>query len=227
VSRPPGGWEPPPEPPTLAPGIVHIWRADLDGLSYTSEVLSAAELARAERFRFEVDRRRWKSARTVLRMLLAMYLGIGPRSVEITTGEHGKPTLNTSHLQFNLSHSEGLALYAFAIDNPVGIDVEVAGRPIDEAAVALAIPSDPGATRVKVFRESERQRELLRVWVRNEAVLKCLGTGLGAAPDHADVSGLWLVDLDVGSWPAAALAVAEPPRCVRTWEWSWPLRTLW
>ena len=39
-------------------------------------------------------------------------------------------------LCFNLSHSGASALYAFAADGPVGVDVEVARRPLD--AVALA-----------------------------------------------------------------------------------------
>lgn len=45
-------------------------------------------------------------------------------------------TPSSSRLSFNLSHSEGLALYAFAADTFVGADVEVTRRPIDEPAIA-------------------------------------------------------------------------------------------
>jgi 4'-phosphopantetheinyl transferase len=228
VSSPTAQWASAPEQPTLAPGIVHVWRADLDSPLDEAEVLSTAELARAERFRFEIDRRRWMCARTILRVLLGRYLTIDPHTVEITTGEHGKPTLlprkaepieNASRLQFNISHSDAVALYAFAIDNTVGIDVEVARRPIDEAAIAWAILSDREGTRIRALIAPERERELLRAWVRTEAVLKCLGTGLGAGLEHADPRGLWLVDIDAGSRSAAALAVANPPHCLRTWKW--------
>ncbi len=194
-------------------------------------MLTGSELARAERFRFELDRKRWTRARTILRSLLGTYLGLDPHIVEITAGDHGKPTLvpqrtesigNASRLQFNLSHSGDLVLYAFAIDNPVGVDVEVARGPIDEASFPWAIVGEHEAARLRAFRGVGQQRELLRAWVRTEAALKCRGTGLGAGlqGDDADSHPLWLVDLDVGSRAAAALAVTEAPARVRVWEWS-------
>jgi len=98
---------------------VHVWRADLnappDKLSKLLPVLDGTERSRAERFVFDKDRTRFIVARSVLRLLAARYLDGSPEEVEFTYGPQGKPALRQhSHLHFNLAHSDGLALYAFA-----------------------------------------------------------------------------------------------------------------
>ena len=63
-------WRRPHGFPDLPAGEVHVWRAWLDGVSRADGVmdgLSADERARAERFVFERDRRRFAVARSILR----------------------------------------------------------------------------------------------------------------------------------------------------------------
>jgi 4'-phosphopantetheinyl transferase len=218
-----------PGPSQLAPGVIHVWRADLDHAVEGADLLTSSERDRAAQYRFEADRKRWTSSRSILRRLLGIYLGEDPRLVSIGVGEHGKPELlprrappidAPSPLQFNLSHSGSLALYAFAIDNPVGVDVELASRLVDPAAIARSIPGIGDAVRLAELEEPERSREVLRVWVRTEAALKCRGTGLAAQAQHTVPHEPWVVDLDVGAESAAALAAANPPAGLRTFEWG-------
>ena len=223
-------WGPGPERPIVAPGIVHVWRAGLDGPPCRGQILTSSELARAERFRFELDRRRWTRARTILRSLLGTYLGLHPRAVEIAPGDHGKPTWphkgssqsatpracnSTSH-----TRTTSRSTHSRSTTPSGSISRSPAGRSMQQRS-----PGDLGRARggtVRAFRGVKQQRELLRAWVRTEAALKCLGTGLSAGLQggDADPHPLWLVDLDVGSRAAAALAVAEAPARVRLWEWS-------
>jgi 4'-phosphopantetheinyl transferase len=220
-------WEQALEQHRLRPGIVDLWRADLTRSSIDgAKLLSEAELRRAERFHFAADRSRWTRARGILRTLLGGYLGLDPRAVEFTMGPRGKPALHTrmatsrdgEQIQFNVSHAGETALYAFAVNCSIGIDIEFAGRLTDECALAETVFGADEASRLRTLGQLEREREFLRMWVRHEAMLKCLGLGLGDRIADRDRAGLWLLDLDVGPRGVAALALGGQPLGVRTWE---------
>jgi 4'-phosphopantetheinyl transferase len=189
----------------LVLGTVHVWRADLDRETHLSAVLSPEERDRAARFRFEVDRLRWTRARSVLRHLLGSYLGREPDAIDFASGRHGKPALaGEEGIDFNLSHSGGTALLAFAIENPVGVDVEVAERSRDMLGVAARAFGRDELERLQALPPAEREGEFLRLWVRHEAALKCRGDRLGAPPKF---DGLSMHDLEVGPGAAAAVAL--------------------
>src|SRR5436190_17404897 len=108
---------------------VHIWaiwlRAPREVSSAYRSLLLAEETDRADRFAFDHLRRRYEVSQGALRLLLAHYLKCHPREVAFTFGPKGKPAIRgTSRLRFNLSHSVDLALYAFASDCEIGVDVE-------------------------------------------------------------------------------------------------------
>src|SRR5947209_3169719 len=88
-------------------------------------LLSREEAARADRFAFENLRRSYELSQGALRLLLSYYLDCHPRDVEFTIGPRGKPALRGySRIRFNMSHSGGLAMYAFIADCEIGLDVE-------------------------------------------------------------------------------------------------------
>ncbi len=228
----------------LGEGTVDVWVADLDavGARY-DELLSDEERARAGRFLRERNGRRWAHARGVLRALLGEYLRSDPRALRFATGAHGKPELARARVKpplptdarepeppdpagephFNLAHSGGVALYAVARGRPVGVDVEVAGRRIDVLAVATRALGPATAKRLGALHVEAREREFLREWVRHEAALKCLGTGLaGGSETDADGRRPWVAELDLRRWTAtaaAAVATMGEPAEVRFWEW--------
>jgi 4'-phosphopantetheinyl transferase len=213
-----------------------VWRADLAELADDlGELLSPAERTRAERFAHERDRLLWTRAHGVLRQLLGRYLERDPRALSFTTVAHGKPALlddpprspatsrriaaRPAGLSFNLSHSGHLALYAFSAIGPVGVDVEVARRPIDELAIAARAFNPAQVRRLAVLDPLTREREFRRAWVRHEAALKCRGTGIGGAAGQASGGEPWIAELDLGPRAAGAVAVGRPPRELRCWDW--------
>jgi 4'-phosphopantetheinyl transferase len=230
-------WAPGPARPLLAEGAVHVWRAEFATVDdELLELLSPDECARAERLSHKRDAQLWARSRGVLRALLASYLQVDGRALRFATGAHGKPTLlpvehqpappaptatsRAAPLSFNLSHSGGLAVYAFAPTAAIGIDVELARRPIDVLAVAARAFGPAEAARLEGLDRTTREREFLQAWVRHEAELKCLGVGIGGAQE-ADVSGRrpWIAELEVAPRAAAAVAVETPPHELRCWDW--------
>ena len=148
--------------------------------------LSPADVARAGRYRYPEDARRFAAARGWLRHVLGAELGIDAAGVELVEGS-GKPRLaGGADLRFNLSHAGELAVIATA-GSEVGIDVEhLAGarRALEAAPVACtpaeteALAGLPGAARTEAF---------LRMWTAKEAYLKARGVGLSVSPARVEV----------------------------------------
>lgn len=186
-------------PPGI-PGIqlraneVHIWKARLDlGIpSHHSAFLSNPEQERAARFRFAKDRDHFMLARVILRQLLGGYLGEPAQNVVIEILKHGKPTLTTSaklsSLRFNLSHSHGLALFAFCLEHEVGVDLEK----IRPAAALEGIENNFFSPRERKELASLplalRTEGFFLGWTRKEAYVKAQGEGLQTSLESFDVS---------------------------------------
>jgi 4'-phosphopantetheinyl transferase len=237
-TSPEAGWPQGPSRPRLADGAVHVWRADLATASVTDlvDVLSDEERARARRFVNERDGELWQLSRCLLRVLLGRYVQREPASLRFLTGEHGKPELvreaeepttsveqssaSASSVSFNMSHSGALVLYAFSSVGSVGVDVEVARRPIDEVAVAARMLGAEQARRLQALDPRSRRAQFLRAWTRHEAELKCLGVGIGGTRADAGAHSPWLAELDLGPDAAAAVAAERPAAELSCWEWS-------
>src|SRR6266480_7359093 len=86
-------WQRGPVSPEISLNDVHIWRVGLDvpwSWSF-DEALSLDDRMRADRFRFESDRRRFCVARASLRLILGRYLKAKPGRLQLDLGEYGKP----------------------------------------------------------------------------------------------------------------------------------------
>jgi 4'-phosphopantetheinyl transferase len=180
----------------IADGTVEVVSTRLDaGVAAIGELalcLSEEERLRAGRFVFERDRRRFIAGRARLRQLLASRLGVRPEAVAFSYGPRGKPALLQkfagSDLRFNVSHSEDVAVYAFARGREVGIDVE-AVRAIDHAdAIAARFFSVRENKAYSTLDPRDRPVGFFNCWTRKEAFIKAIGEGLSHPLDSFDVS---------------------------------------
>ena len=86
----------------------------------------ADELTRANRFHFTKDRNHFVVARGLLRNLLAAYLGVNCAELRFSYGAQGKPFLlldGQAQINFNISHSDGRAAFAFTRGRDLGVDL--------------------------------------------------------------------------------------------------------
>jgi 4'-phosphopantetheinyl transferase len=215
-------WGPPPNAPVLSDADVHVWAAPLDLPAAQTHALASLlapdEQTRAARFHFAKDRDHFTASRGLLRTMLGRYLRIDPRLVQFSYGSHGKPTLGGPHasapLRFNVSHTKGMALFAFTRTRELGVDLEQI-RPIDEAEqIAERFFS---AQENSVFRRLDRsvlEVAFFNCWTRKEAYIKARGEGLSLPLDQFDVT------LAPGD-PALLLATRPDPEEARRWKlWS-------
>ena len=172
---------------------VHLWWLDLDDHHHCSdlEVLDASEHARAARLRFDHHRRRFITHRAWLRRLLGLYLKRAPAAIEFSLTGNDKPVLAAgtvaTDLQFNLSHSDSLALCAIARGSAVGVDIE-RRRAIKDALDIGARHFGP--REFAWLRDGAAHQLMARffaVWTRKEAFIKATGEGLSRALASFDV----------------------------------------
>lgn len=212
-------WQRPPAASVPAVGHCDVWRIDLDAVEGVGPALQgegpldAAELARAARFAFERDRRRFVAARLALRRILGMALGRDPAALVIEAPPLHRPRLaGDSGLDFNLSHSGRLALVAVGQAAPLGVDVEEWRSVPDAAALAarLFTPRECAAL------AADPRAAFLTCWTRKEAVLKSTGLGLSVEPRTVEV-GATPGPLELGfAGGGSAGSGGEVPLCVHS-----------
>jgi len=245
-------WGFPPATVLLANDEVHVWRASLDEpvsqLNGFLGTLAADERSRAERFYFQKDRERFIAARGVLRAILGFYLERAPESLSFCYGSHGKPALTSAHagdaLRFNMSHSNGVALYAITRDRDVGIDLELIRGDLEVEEIAERFFSRPEIATLRALPTNVRRSAFFLCWTRKEAYIKARGQGLSLPLDQFEVSltpgepaellrtrpdsdeaRRWsLRELTLASGYAAALAVAGRGSALSCWQWPSALR---
>jgi 4'-phosphopantetheinyl transferase len=217
---PPGKLDRPPAAGTaisLPPiaGAVELWWFALDRPAdeavALARTLSSEEVARAQRFGTESLRQRWIVGRATLRQLLAQALGIAPSEVALVRGRRGRPQLVVPSLDFNVSHTCGMALVGIAATPHagmrIGVDVEHAQRRINADGLSRKFLSEREQAALAPLPAEERRRGFLRLWTCKEAMSKATGDALAAPFRRLDV-------VQVGG---LALTAGPPPYSPADW----------
>jgi 4'-phosphopantetheinyl transferase len=225
---------------------VHVWCASLlwpaRHIQQIRLLLTPDEQARADRFYFEEHRQRFIAGRGILRKLLGHYLNLKPETLRFAYSSYGKPTLaapEASSLQFNVSHSADLALYAVTQRRQIGVDIEHV-RPVTDIQQIVERFFSP-QEQVEWLRLPVEQQEIgfFNCWTRKEAYIKAKGQGLSLPLEQFDVSltpgqPVKLLadrhDQDIANWSletlepgpgyTGALVVEAPPYKLKCWRWS-------
>jgi 4'-phosphopantetheinyl transferase len=174
---------------------VHVWTIRLETSARARaeflSTLSASERARLEALRGEELSGRYALFHGALRALLEGYTGEPAAQIVLRRDGNGKPRLSgPTRLKFNMSDSGGIAVYAFALDCAVGVDVE-AIRPLrDDRLRAIARVAFCAAETAELWSlpPGERLPAFYRGWTRKEAYVKAVGEGLSMPLDRVRVS---------------------------------------
>jgi 4'-phosphopantetheinyl transferase len=160
---------------------MHLWRARLDtNAKHEQElhvVLNADELARANKFVLPLHKQRYVMARGILRNILAWYLDCAPEVIQFSYGDMGKPYIANTTIQFNVSHSHQMAVYAITKNVCVGVDIEKIEENFKES-VAKRYFSPQEYASLMALSEVRRVAAFYQIWSCKEALIKALGVGL-------------------------------------------------
>ncbi len=200
---------------TPALWLVPLW-APPDRQAVLEAMLDPHEQERLRQFAFPWLRTRYAVAHAALRTVAARCLGTAPTDVRWATGPYGKPFPAGSGLELNLSHAGDWGMIAVGHRCPVGVDIEaiVPGRAGPEMIRAVTSTAERAAFAALPVRE--HPRAFFRLWVRKEAVIKALGTGLSRPLDTIDVP------LAAEAPPGGVVLRPSPAPGVRWWLWDVP-----
>jgi 4'-phosphopantetheinyl transferase len=222
---------PPPRPPPLGAGAIHVWTVAAGGdAAGDLALLDAAERARAARFVRAADRAGFVRAHAAVRRVLAGYAGGDPAALAFAEGPWGKPALSgpaaAAGLAFNLTHSGGCVLIAVARARAVGIDVEAMRPRADAAAIARRMIGEAAAAALAGLDGTARDEVFLRWWTAQEAAIKALGSALAVGRAAAQVAlsagrpGCVWADPALAPFGLGMAALPAPPGHVATLAWA-------
>ena len=188
-------WLPAPDPVPPLGAVVHVWAVELDALAVDASLwhsrLSPAEQARAARFKFARDQRRYTIAHAALRDILSGYANTDPANLQFNNGPNGKPKLGSpvdaNSIEFNLSHSHERALIAVNQEYEIGIDLEFAKPDFDFLNIACHFFTEPEVTALRALPAGLQREAFYKCWTSKEAFLKAKGTGLSGKLDEVDI----------------------------------------
>jgi len=216
-------WQTTQSAPPLEPDEVHVWRVFLDWpqamLHQALSILSPEEKKRAERFVLDLHRSQFIVSHAALRHILSRYINQPAAVINFTQGTHGKPYLLQPDVQFNMSDSKQLALYAITKNREVGIDIEWMRPDIDRMGIAKRFFALQEQQQLRALPQAQQLTGFYQCWARKEAYIKVIGQGLSFPLANFSVSlqpdgfnNLLSVNDDteeVKRWSLGSIAVAE------------------
>ena len=175
---------------------IHLWWISLDvseeKLQNLIALLSESEKIKADRFKFPQHQRRYQAVHGILRIILSRYLNIDPTQINFTHSDRGKPYLtddcNSVNLQFNLSHSENMAIVGISRDRRIGVDLEKM-RPMENAEQLAE--RFFCASEYDLFAQTipeERDQLFFQLWTAKEAYLKATGEGISGGLNQVEIA---------------------------------------
>ena len=179
----------------LKPGDTHVYHVKIDLpeiiVREYETLLSPQEKMRATRFHFKRDRNRYIVGRGLLKKFLARYLKTTPGKIWIRYSKNGKPFLFSAraneNVQFNLSHSEDCALYAFTYSDAIGVDIEKIQDFPGMLSIAKRFFSDRECEMINALPRDDQITTFYTFWTSMEAIAKLTGNGLRQAVEKHEV----------------------------------------
>lgn len=205
---------------------IHLWFAFpgdfADAGVSARRILSPGEIARMERLRSAEGRRLFMASHLLARTTLSLYWPCAPEEWRFVANPYGKPLLDPQMgpvpLQFSLSHTAGLAVFALTQGAAIGVDAETVRRSVKALKLSRRFFSPEETEQLRKL-PLKRTSYFFYYWTLKESCLKALGRGLSLsletaafrlsedAPCRIEFSGNDLQDPE--AWRFALLEPAE------------------
>jgi len=180
----------------LGENDIHVWVSYLNlhqaKLKHLYPLLSNEEKERSERFKFYKHRKNFIASHGFLHAVLSYYIDTPAEDIQFSHGEKGKPFIpeeqNPQNIQFNLSHSNSMAVLAVCKNQQLGIDIEFKEKKADWQGIIKRFYTQNEQDAIFKLTEETQKDAFFQVWTRKEAHMKVTGKGMSLAPTQFEVS---------------------------------------
>ena len=175
---------------------MHVWIIGNDiSIPYNNMIgiLCAEEKIKASSFVFEKDKVNFVKTRFCIRMALSYYLNLELKEINFVYNKYDKPRINPTisniPINFSISHSNGLIVFAFQQNQEIGVDIEyVDNNKIDDLLYDESILSIEEIELIKSEQSDCREKLFYKLWTCKESYLKALGIGLNMPLNHIRIA---------------------------------------
>lgn len=228
----------------IEPQVIHLWQIPLHtpispNLPY-EEILDTDELLMAKRLRSASGKQHYLTSHVALRHILSSYLGCLAKEIPYTFNKYGKrylrPEENPLGIEFNLSHSQDLAVCAVAQEKCIGVDIEYLRLVEYQNEIAKQLFTPKENHFYLCLPTEQRQEAFFQLWTMKEAFIKAIGEGFSFGPENVGFS-LFPPSVDSLPFPdelpqwyihnftpksgyMGTIATKQPIRLVQEFEWS-------
>jgi 4'-phosphopantetheinyl transferase len=163
---------------------IDVWAIEIPKFyeheSYYYSLLSESEKKRSNAFVTAQLKSRYTISQSILRLLLSEYTQQKPEDILYSHGSHRKPYLATNplELQFNLSHSNDMALIGVSMIDEVGVDIEKLNPKTIEKGLEKSVMCKEELEAYNHIPYSSRTEAFFSNWTHKESLLKLIGIGL-------------------------------------------------
>ncbi len=177
---------------SLAKSEIHVWYTKPQNLlnneallSRYTNLLTAQETAKQQRYKFAKHRHDALVTRAFIRDLLSYYADVLPHEWQFEKGEKEKPEVVNAPLplRFNISHTKNLITCAVTLTDDIGIDVENISRSNDILSIAERYFSEQESTELFSLAEPKQPSRFFDYWTLKESYIKAWGLGLAIPLD--------------------------------------------
>lgn len=127
---------------------------------------------RVKRFHFVDDKKRTIAGDMLARTMIATHCNVNCANITFGKNKYGKPFVKDLPIEFNISHSNDLVIYAIN-DTPIGVDVEKI-RVVDDAVITRVCNENE----LEYVLSDSTYKRFFEIWTFKEAYFKCIGTGI-------------------------------------------------
>lgn len=193
----------------------------LGRIAELAELLSEAEIARAQEITHSNRRSAYVASRALLRATLTEIGGgvVPPAAWEFAPGAHGKPHVSAPQgagMHFSLSYTTTLIAIAASRRLELGVDIETVPSTMSEVPWQVLTAAERQF--IRTLPVSEQFAEFLNIWTLKEAYTKYLG--VGASLDFRKVEVTTTADLATAR-TATEIRMPDPMVKQRTIAIGW------
>ena len=150
----------------------------INNISKCWECLSVKEKIQANKYYTKSLSDKYIMSHGILRYIRSHYTKQYPKEIEFTHNEYGKPFLKNSNIYFNMSHSHNMVTYIVALNQRVGIDIELHDNNLNVQELASLVLTSAESQYLSSLNSKEKFALFYHLWTKKESLIKANGQGL-------------------------------------------------